>query len=168
MGGQHRPEDRPCAAAPAPSSPPWPSPPAPARSPRAAAGPTAATPATRPATSPPPSPARTPPRSPRAEPDPAAGPSLTSPAVLRAAPPEPNDAAYLPGTVAWAAERFGDRPALVDPDGTALTYAALHARSDEVAAGLQRLGLGPGDVVALTLPSVAAWVVAYAAVAKAG
>ncbi|MFN8016579.1 MAG: hypothetical protein U0P45_00500 [Acidimicrobiales bacterium] len=32
----------------------------------------------------------------------------------------------LAETVGWAAHRFGDRPAFVDPDGTALTYSALH------------------------------------------
>ncbi|WP_421118996.1 class I adenylate-forming enzyme family protein [Aquihabitans daechungensis] len=85
-----------------------------------------------------------------------------------AAPPAPTDAAYLPATVAWAAARFGDRPALVDPDGSAVSYAELHRRSDEVAAGLGRRGVGPGAVVALTLPSASAWVVAYVAAAKVG
>ncbi len=85
-----------------------------------------------------------------------------------AAPPEPTDAAFLPATVAWAAARFGDRPALVDPDGSALTYTDLHRRSDEVAAGLARRGIGPGAVVALTLPSETSWVVAYVAAAKVG
>jgi acyl-CoA synthetase (AMP-forming)/AMP-acid ligase II len=88
--------------------------------------------------------------------------------VPAAAPPAPSDAAVLPATVAWAAATFGDRPAFVDPDGGPLTYEALHRRSDEIAAGLARRGIGPGDVVALTLPSVSAWVVAYAAVAKVG
>ncbi|MEZ5182769.1 MAG: AMP-binding protein [Acidimicrobiales bacterium] len=78
------------------------------------------------------------------------------------------EAAYLPATVARAAARFGDRPAFVDPDGTALTYAELHRRSDEVAAGLRSEGVGPGAVVALTLPSVSDWVVAYVAAAKVG
>lgn len=78
------------------------------------------------------------------------------------------DAAYLPATVARAADRFGDRPAFVDPDGTALSYAELHRRSEEVAAGLAARGVGPGDVVALTLASVADWVVAYVAAAKVG
>jgi acyl-CoA synthetase (AMP-forming)/AMP-acid ligase II len=84
------------------------------------------------------------------------------------APPEPADAAYLPATVSWAAARFGERPAFVDPDGTELSYAELHRRSDEVAAGLARRGVGPGDVVALTLPSTSTWVVAYLAAAKVG
>jgi acyl-CoA synthetase (AMP-forming)/AMP-acid ligase II len=67
-----------------------------------------------------------------------------------------------------AAHRFGDRPAFVDPDRTATSYAELHRRSDEVAAGLAAKGVGIGDVVALTLPSTSAWVLAYLAAAKVG
>jgi acyl-CoA synthetase (AMP-forming)/AMP-acid ligase II len=78
------------------------------------------------------------------------------------------EAAYLPATVARAAARFRDRPAFVDPDGTPLSYEDLHRRSDEVAAGLAERGIGPGDVVALTLPSVSDWVVGYVAAAKVG
>jgi acyl-CoA synthetase (AMP-forming)/AMP-acid ligase II len=75
---------------------------------------------------------------------------------------------YLTATVAEAAERFGDRPAFVDPDGSTLSYAELHRRSDEVAAGLARRGIGPGARVGLTLASTSAWVVAYVAAAKVG
>lgn len=75
---------------------------------------------------------------------------------------------YLAGTVAEAARRFGNRPAFVDPDGTQLSFAALHKRSDETAAGLEHRRIGVGSVVALTLRSQAAWVVAYAAAAKVG
>ena len=75
---------------------------------------------------------------------------------------------YLAATVAEAADRFGDRPALVDADGSTVSYADLHRRSDEIASGLQRLGLGPGSVVGLTLPSTSAWVLAYVAAAKVG
>ena len=70
--------------------------------------------------------------------------------------------------MAEAAVRFGKRPAFVDPDGHQLSYLDLDRRSNEVAAGLGRIGIGPGSVVALTLPSTSAWVVAYAAVAKTG
>jgi acyl-CoA synthetase (AMP-forming)/AMP-acid ligase II len=80
----------------------------------------------------------------------------------------PPSAAYLPATVARAATRFGDRPAFVDPDGTTLTYRDLHERSDAAAAGLTRRGVGSGSVVALTMPSVSAWVTAYVAAAKVG
>lgn len=75
---------------------------------------------------------------------------------------------YLPAVVVEAARRFGDRPAFVDPDSTTLSYAELDRRSTEVAAGLARRGIGPGAVVALTLTSTSAWVVAYAAVARVG
>lgn len=74
----------------------------------------------------------------------------------------------LAATVRAAAARFGDRTAFVDPDGARVSYAALHARSDEVAAGLRAAGVGPGDVVLLRLPSDSAYVVAYAAAAKVG
>ena len=81
---------------------------------------------------------------------------------------DPNTAPYLPATVAEAARRFGDRPAFVDPDGSTLTYRGLHEASDEVAAGLARQGIGPGDVVGLTLASTSPWVIAYVAAAKVG
>jgi acyl-CoA synthetase (AMP-forming)/AMP-acid ligase II len=74
----------------------------------------------------------------------------------------------LAATVRAAAARFGDRPAFVDPDGATLTYADLHRRSDEVAAGLVGSGIEPGDVVLLRLASDSAYVVAYAAAAKVG
>ena len=74
----------------------------------------------------------------------------------------------LAATVRAAAARFGDRAALVDPDGTAITYADLDRRSDEVAAGLLAAGVTRGDVVLLRLPSDSAYVVAYAAAAKVG
>ena len=67
-----------------------------------------------------------------------------------------------------AARRFGDHPALLGADGTPLSYTDLDRRSDEVAAGLGRRGVGPGSVVALTLPSTADYVIAYAALAKVG
>jgi acyl-CoA synthetase (AMP-forming)/AMP-acid ligase II len=74
----------------------------------------------------------------------------------------------LASTVRKAAARFGPRPAFVDPDGSRISYAELHARSDEVAAGLRAAGIGTGDVVLLRLPSDSAYVVAYAAAAKVG
>jgi acyl-CoA synthetase (AMP-forming)/AMP-acid ligase II len=74
----------------------------------------------------------------------------------------------LAATVREAAERFGPRTAFVDPDGTRLSYADLHRRSDEVAAGLHAEGVGAGDVVLLRLPSDSTYVVAYAAAAKVG
>lgn len=82
--------------------------------------------------------------------------------------PDAGLAPYLPSVVTEAAHRFGDRPAFVDPDGTRLSYADLHRRSDEVAAGLGRSGIGPGAIIGLTLASTSPWVIAYAAAAKLG
>jgi acyl-CoA synthetase (AMP-forming)/AMP-acid ligase II len=74
----------------------------------------------------------------------------------------------LAATVRQAAARFGDRPAMVDPDGATLTYRDLDERSAAVAAGMAAAGVGPGDVVLLRLPSTSAYVLAYAAAARLG
>ena len=74
----------------------------------------------------------------------------------------------LAGIVSEGARRFGDRPALVAPEGWALSYAELDRVSDAVATGLQARGIGAGDVVALLLPASPDYVVAYVAAAKAG
>ena len=67
-----------------------------------------------------------------------------------------------------AARRFGGSPAFVAADGWVVTYEDLDRLSDEVAAGLHRRGLAEGDVVALVLPSIPEYVVAYLAAAKVG
>lgn len=74
----------------------------------------------------------------------------------------------LAATVREAARRFGHLTALVDPDGTPITFADLDRRSDAVAAGLVARGVAPGDRVVLRLRSDSRYVVAYAAAAKAG
>lgn len=66
-----------------------------------------------------------------------------------------------------AANRFGDRPVVVGPDGT-LGYAELDRTADELAAGLADRGLGEGDVVALVVPPGGDWLVAYVALARLG
>lgn len=58
----------------------------------------------------------------------------------------------LPGFLDAIAARFGDRPAL-EYNGVTLSYAALKARADALAAGLIAQGIGPGDCVALYLPN---------------
>lgn len=67
-----------------------------------------------------------------------------------------------------AAADHADVAAYVAPDGWAVTYRDLDRSSDEVAAGLAARGLGPGAVVALSLPSTADYIVAYLAAAKVG
>lgn len=75
---------------------------------------------------------------------------------------------YLGSVVSQAAARFGSTAALVAQDGSTLTYADLDTLAWEVAAGLQRLGVGEGDVVALTLPSDGSYALAYIALARLG
>lgn len=67
-----------------------------------------------------------------------------------------------------AARRFGDRTAYVAPSGRPVTYAELDRISDEAAAGLAGRGIGEGDVVALALPSIPEYAIAYLAAAKVG
>jgi acyl-CoA synthetase (AMP-forming)/AMP-acid ligase II len=74
----------------------------------------------------------------------------------------------LAPTVREAARRFGDLAALVDPDGSVVTYRELDRRSDAVAAALATRGVGEGDRVVLRLPSDSGYVIAYAAAAKLG
>ena len=74
----------------------------------------------------------------------------------------------LGSVAAEAGRRFGDTPAYVAPDGEPLSYADLDRRSDAAAVGLLHAGVGEGDVVALTLPSSLAYVIAYVAAAKVG
>lgn len=71
-------------------------------------------------------------------------------------------------TVAEAARRFGERPALTTPQGWSLSYAQLDRFADETAAGLAHRGIGPGYVVALVLPSGCEYAVAYVALARLG
>ena len=70
--------------------------------------------------------------------------------------------------VGEAARRFGDTVAQVAASGWEVTYADLDRLSDEVAAGFRTRGLREGEVVALVLPSVPEYAIAYLGAAKAG
>ncbi len=59
-----------------------------------------------------------------------------------------------------SATRHADRPALVLGDST-LTYAALHAMAQRFAGGLRGLGIAPGQHIALLLPNVPHFTIAY-------
>jgi acyl-CoA synthetase (AMP-forming)/AMP-acid ligase II len=78
------------------------------------------------------------------------------------------EAATLAELVTEAGRRHGRHPAFVAPGGEAMSFEDLDRLSDELAAGLARLGLGPGDVLALVLPPSFEYPVAYAAAAKLG
>lgn len=69
----------------------------------------------------------------------------TLPAMLAAAPP--------------------DAVAVSTPEGD-LTYAALDQASARVATGLRRLGVAPGDRVAIWLPNIHAWLATFFACAR--
>ncbi|MCU1426632.1 MAG: AMP-dependent synthetase and ligase, partial [Actinomycetia bacterium] len=74
----------------------------------------------------------------------------------------------LAATIREAARRFGDRTAYVTEAGWSLSYANLDQISDEIAAGLARRGIGPGDVSALVLPPGPEYLLLYLANAKLG
>lgn len=73
----------------------------------------------------------------------------------------------LPDLAGEAARRFGARPAF-SGGGVTLGFDDLDRVSDEVAAGLARRGVGPGDVVALVLPTAVEYPLCYLAAAKLG
>ena len=66
-----------------------------------------------------------------------------------------------------AAERYGDKPAL-EFMGRRVSYRELDALADRAAAGLQRLGVGPGVHVGLYLPNTPHYVIAFFGVLRAG
>jgi long-chain acyl-CoA synthetase len=60
-----------------------------------------------------------------------------------------------------------DKPVVLF-DGGAMTYAELDALSDRFAAGLRREGIEPGEAVAVQLPNIPEFLVAYFGILKAG
>ncbi|GAA2607924.1 long-chain-fatty-acid--CoA ligase [Paractinoplanes durhamensis] len=60
-----------------------------------------------------------------------------------------------------------DAPALMSDRGI-VTYAELDARSDAVAAGLAGRGAGPGTAIALQLPNIPEFPIAYYGILKTG
>ena len=73
----------------------------------------------------------------------------------------------LPGVLRDAAARFGEQPAVVDGE-TTLSFAALLDHVRRTAAGYLRLGLQPGERVAVWAPNTWRWEVAALAVSYAG
>ena len=78
------------------------------------------------------------------------------------------DAANLATCLESSARRFPDRIAVVDPDGTSLTYSELNHRAGCVAGLLRGRGVRPGDRVGLLLPKSTAAVTAIFGILKAG
>ena len=61
------------------------------------------------------------------------------------------------------AQEAPDRAAIIGPDAT-VSYGELEQRVRAAAGGLQKLGLEKGDIVAVQLPNIDAFVVAFLAV----
>lgn len=66
-----------------------------------------------------------------------------------------------------SAREVPERTALL-AEGTRLSYAALHAASNQVANGLVQAGIRPGDTVALSCQNTPSFVIAYYGILKAG
>ena len=70
----------------------------------------------------------------------------------------------------WLSRHALERPnatAIVTPDGP-LDFAAFADRVDRLARSFAGLGLGPGDVIAVQLPNVEAYLVCYCAILRLG
>ena len=61
-----------------------------------------------------------------------------------------------------------DRTAVIEPDGTVVSYGALAARADRIGRGLRALGLTPGDTVAGMLPNSSAALALFFAALQTG
>lgn len=71
---------------------------------------------------------------------------------------------------AWLARHAKERPdaaALIQGESV-ITWRALHARSERLAGALASAGIAKGDVVAVQLPNIAEFVIAYLAVCRLG
>ncbi len=66
-----------------------------------------------------------------------------------------------------SAVRFPQRPAVVNPDGTALNYRELDNRSERVAAFLSARGVNAGDRIAIWMPKSVNTLVAIFGILKA-
>ena len=73
----------------------------------------------------------------------------------------------LPQMLRHAAQRFGERPAIVDGDVT-IRYRELVQRGEQVARSLIALGVQAGDRVAIWAPNVHEWILAACGVHAAG
>jgi acyl-CoA synthetase (AMP-forming)/AMP-acid ligase II len=75
----------------------------------------------------------------------------------------------LPDFVLGGAAERGEKPALIDgPTGRTITYAALAAGVERIAAGLAERGFRKGDVFAIFSPNVPEYALAFHGVAAAG
>lgn len=79
-----------------------------------------------------------------------------APALAKAEPVLPEGAQTLTDVLAWHAEHHAQRPhiRLLQENGeSVITYGELQREAESIAAGLQRIGIEPGQAVALMLPT---------------
>jgi acyl-CoA synthetase (AMP-forming)/AMP-acid ligase II len=96
---------------------------------------------------------------------------MTSTRIVRSDLPDvPVGGANVPAHVLAGAERFGDKPALIDAaTGRSISYRDLATGVGLVAANLAARGFGAGDVLALYSPNLPEYAVAaYGAMAAGG
>lgn len=77
------------------------------------------------------------------------------------------DITHLGQAAKRAAERFGDKKALVFEDRT-FSFRELDAMVERVAAGLAAAGIAKGDIITLYAGNSWEWIVSYYAIARAG
>lgn len=85
--------------------------------------------------------------------------------------PSPARARTIPGLLADAAHRWGDRPAYrqkIRREWRRMTFQEVHQRARTFAAGLAALGLRKGDRVAIVMENGLDWVIAYLGQSLAG
>jgi fatty-acyl-CoA synthase len=84
----------------------------------------------------------------------------------------PGQVALLPQWLSSGSRLFGEAEALVSAGrrdiAGAVTFAELDSASRRLSAGMSRLGLAPGDAVAIWLPNCPAWFTAHFAAARSG
>ena len=79
----------------------------------------------------------------------------------------PVETGTIPALLDSAAATFGDDP-MVDFRNRKISFRVLREQADRVAAGLMRMGIGPGEAVALYLPNTPWHPVAFFALARTG
>jgi acyl-CoA synthetase (AMP-forming)/AMP-acid ligase II len=80
---------------------------------------------------------------------------------------EPDLPQTVPGVLARAVDRFGDREALVD-ERARMTFADLGAAATRAARALVASGIEPGDRVSIWAPNTTEWAIAALGVYRAG
>jgi acyl-CoA synthetase (AMP-forming)/AMP-acid ligase II len=80
---------------------------------------------------------------------------------------EPDLPQTIPGVIARAAARFGDREALVD-ERARMTFADLAGAATRAARALVASGIEPGDRVSIWAPNTTEWAIAALGIYRAG